>query len=58
MLGIKTRQKPSDYDRISKIDQQIQNIQQTVYPDGFEEIRDTMVEALRELKINIVEGKD
>ena len=48
---------PTRFERIEKLASQIERINNTIYPDKYYEVRDTMVTALKERIHAIVDGK-
>ena len=60
LLEITMIKKPQDlskYDRISIINRHIKDIQQTVYPDNYQEVKQTVVKALEDRIDDIVDGR-
>ena len=57
MLQIKKPQDLSKFDRISIINKHISDIQQTVYPDNYQEVKQTVVKALEDRIDAIVDGR-
>jgi len=51
------RQRPSKYDRIARLNKQIQRIEETLYPDNYDEIKETMLKALADRIDDIVEDR-
>ena len=54
---IKKPQDLSKFDRISIINRHIQDINQTVYPDNYQEVKQTVVKALEDRIDAIVDGR-
>ena len=57
MTPIKKPQDLSKFDRISIINRHIKDIQQTVYPDNYQEVKQTVVKALEDRIDAIVDGR-
>ena len=48
---------PTKSERIAKLNKQISNIEHTIYPDNYDEVKGTMIMALEDRIDAIVEGR-